>query len=383
MSQYSIAIARSLLSLCTAAYKYKKQGQPSPWIDPDDPIKLQDRLLQFKCLQDWEVVWGPAVSSEELNEDNIADRFDVGPLQKLLRKALSAIGSAEDLLDYDFNYTDKGSYCFIAQQRDTRNFALVIRGTVWRNVSNLVEDVMIQPVPFDYRVKQPVNDRIMISLGTSYGLRQLLALKSTNHKLASHVGAELSLLEFLQESTGQSPLKLFVAGHSLGGCLATALAPALLALINNDLLQPDDPQMMIQAYTYAAPTAGNLVFAQYCSRLLGDSIYRFYNDRDLVPCVWGDIYRIPYLFSRDPISAAMLWHMIDVLADDFLPHPQINYSHVGIEVRLKSNPLSQGPLNKNTIKKHITCQHSCFTYLGLLGSGDTHDAPECLPAIQD
>jgi hypothetical protein len=57
-----------------------------------------------------------------------------------------------------------------------------------------------------------------------------------------------------------SPINLCVTGHSLGGCLAGSLA---LYLKNNASIWDASGKSSVSCITFAAPTAGNAIFAQY------------------------------------------------------------------------------------------------------------------------
>lgn len=76
-------------------------------------------------------------------------------------------------------------------------------------------------------------------------------------------------------ATGNPGLKLFLAGHSLGGAIAVAVASIL-----------DQKGINVEAvHTFGMPRAGDLTFRDDYNRRLGDRTYRFVHGDDLVPTV--------------------------------------------------------------------------------------------------
>ncbi len=122
-----------------------------------------------------------------------------------------------------------------------------------------------------------------------------------------------------------------VAGHSLGGALATLLT--LDIVLNTECRQP-------AAYTYASPRIGEHFFAGSYNATVAQS-YRIYNRSDLVP-------NLP----------------------PFLPLP---YEHVNTGVELVP------PMN--ALNDSIACQHHLTTYLWLMqifaGGNQFPVNPEC------
>jgi hypothetical protein len=60
-----------------------------------------------------------------------------------------------------------------------------------------------------------------------------------------------------------------------------------------------EKQARVSAYTYAAPTAGNALWANYFHQQLGDNAHRIWNSLDAVPHAWqvGDLKQIPNLYA--------------------------------------------------------------------------------------
>ncbi len=83
-----------------------------------------------------------------------------------------------------------------------------------------------------------------------------------------------SLLAAVSALRGSS--RVFIAGHSLGGALATLAGPDILSL----------PRARIEAiYTFASPRAGNGEFARSFDRDFAERCFRIVNGSDIVTAV--------------------------------------------------------------------------------------------------
>ncbi len=81
-----------------------------------------------------------------------------------------------------------------------------------------------------------------------------------------------------------APGKLWVTGHSLGGCLASVLAPYLYEAVCR---ARGLPSSCIVPITFAAPTAGNGAFAAYVDGLFAPHARRYHNTLDVIPHAWS------------------------------------------------------------------------------------------------
>lgn len=101
-----------------------------------------------------------------------------------------------------------------------------------------------------------------------------------------------------------------LAGHSLGGAIATLAADLL-----TDMGVPVD-----EVYTFGSPRVGNFSFAQRYNEDLGDVTYRFVNARDPVPWL-----PFPLRFVRTGVYTHVaqriyLTHDGELEFEPFLPH---------------------------------------------------------------
>lgn len=123
---------------------------------------------------------------------------------------------------------------------------------------------------------QPLNQLIpgspsaaQISQGAWNGIQNVLTTKSS-----LDINVPL-LTDFIDTISPKSTFQ--VVGHSLGGALATVLAPYLTYKCQG---------RTFQCNTFAAPTAGNDSFAAYFADKITDGI-RLINTLDCVPCAWN------------------------------------------------------------------------------------------------
>ena len=112
---------------------------------------------------------------------------------------------------------------------------------------------------------------------------------------------------------------IYIAGHSLGGALAT-IAALHVAKFLNISLSTTQANSKVSLYTFASPRVGSPSFAQACNERF--ITYRIANKKDVVPKVPLDKFRI----LRGPIS-------------NFLSRGVVSniYKHVGHELSFDIN----------------------------------------------
>lgn len=205
---------------------------------------------------------------------------------------------------------EDANLAYVAAFRDANGVpvaaVLVVRGTditdnVWGDLYEAFEDLQVQfqyPLPWLPSGSQP-----LVAGGTLDALTTIQSLLSGGATLRQFLTA------FLSNPAHRRPV-LVVTGHSLGGCLATVVAPWLrLALAGNGVSVPIVPA------TFAAPTAGNAAFAQYLGTTFPYAP-RYYNTLDMVPHGWGDLDGVKRLYDGFGL-ATPLWvdGAIDVYKD--------------------------------------------------------------------
>lgn len=182
------------------------------------------------------------------------------------------------------------NYAVILQNdSDETQLAVVILGT--HDLAQIAEDFGIgSPGPFVNASNQQIISGAQIANGASSALSNVLQLEDNNGQT----------FESVLSSYDWSTYSVLITGHSLGGTIASLLAPWLASLILDQapLTQPLPSQ--IQAVTFAAFAAGNQEFASY---LNSSSQYQAnVNVNDIVPYVWaatGD-YSVNHIYTTFP-----------------------------------------------------------------------------------
>jgi hypothetical protein len=172
---------------------------------------------------------------------------------------------------------DRSNMMYIAGNSAANQVAVSVRGTDWSFWLDWVEDFDIfLPLTQYSTFGVPAEPNVKIARGTGVGLSILLAMDDGRTDLKTFI------------ATKAQGAQILVTGHSLGGCLAAALAPCVATWLG------DAAKMTV--YTFAAPSPGNDDFASYYNRLfltpgiIGESTaFRFYNSLDVVPNAWASL----------------------------------------------------------------------------------------------
>jgi hypothetical protein len=236
-----------------------------------------------------------------------------------------------------------GNQAIVAAQTGSPTYAVAIRGTVIDNILNWIMDFEV----FEQEPFPGMTGGANIAKGSMDGLNDLLAMKGQDGQaLPTFVGTLLA--------QGDSVL---VTGHSLGGNLASVLAP-YLAL--------QHPGTALTACTFAAPTAGNAAFAsQYDSLFPGSS--RYYNTIDAVPMAWNDVDGICALFpSPGPGIPTDSADLIRAFQAALLKSEESLNSYY-TPTNDSGTPLPNTPTAGLSFDQELGLQHASTTYLALLG----------------
>ena len=116
----------------------------------------------------------------------------------------------------------------------------------------------------------PTSSPVRIAQGTMDGLHHIKGLT---------IAKGVSLGDYLTKTLGTpaySNIKTVVTGHSLGGCLATVVAPWI------ELIQPVSYKGTIQPITFAAPTF--------------TTARRFQNTLDIIPLAFQDLLDVGFIY---------------------------------------------------------------------------------------
>lgn len=256
-----------------------------------------------------------------------------------------------------------GNMMYVAKQTRENRYAVAIRGTAWDFLVDWIEDLdVLTLVPFPYVRSQ--DPHIQVAQGTMHGLTDLIGMTGTVAPNGpADASREMSLVQFLlQEAMAAAgDTEVLVTGHSLGGCLASVLATWLqFETAQWDHL--DGKQVVVKAYTFAAPSAGNPNFAAAYTTLFGGNAVRVYNTLDVVPNAWQTLGTIKTYYTPQPHCPAMFKAVLDVGA---LIELRDRYTQPEHEERLTG---AVSPDASGDFIKQLEYQHNYNTYLQLLGA---------------
>ncbi|MGC2201230.1 MAG: lipase family protein [Stellaceae bacterium] len=286
-------------------------------------IDAIDSGLNSAGHQDWTVVWGPAL--------------DPG----------------------------RSNMMYVAGNNAGSQFAVAVRGTDWKFWLDWIEDFdNFLPLTQYSRFGVPVGPNVKIAQGTAVGLEVLLSLADGAADLKTFITAKAQHAQIL------------VTGHSLGGCLAAALAPCIATWVG---------AANISVYTFATPSPGNSDFADYYNGLFvaptstkPSTAFRFYNSLDVVPNAWATLptietYYPPQLPCPSDLRAAVNYAAGKVGSE----YAQLGTSSNGSAVSLPGSfidPLNFGqaraaisPIGDTLFLLEAGQQHLTTTYQRLLG----------------
>ena len=253
---YDASTAQLLITLCSFSYM-----DSSPL--PGETIEQQearmrtdiDAALVESGYSSWHVVWGPGLSD------------------------------------------DRGNMMYVAGQSDSQQMAVTVRGTEWEFWLNWVEDFasVLPLVPYKDVLPEMAVGSPLIAVGTNIGLQLLLGIQADTLD-----GQTMDVATFVAQA-GEGA-QVLVTGHSLGGCLASVLAPSVAYRLGS--------AENLTVYTFAAPSAGNQDFADYYDTLFADRSFRVYNDLDIVPASWATLPSIAELYAPAPACSDRIKELI-------------------------------------------------------------------------
>lgn len=168
---------------------------------------------------------------------------------------------------------------YIAQSTNGSNeFAVVARGTD-ADLTDILEDLDVGTVvPFP---ESGSPKPIAVSKGAMDAFKRVVNARSIASP-SPNVTLAQALAAVLKSAPSSPQPTVHLTGHSLGGCIATMLAPYLQAQT-----WPKQPKFAV--ITYAAPTAGVQSFVDYFDSVPWVIDERQNNAYDLVPHAWPDL----------------------------------------------------------------------------------------------
>lgn len=249
-----------------------------------------------------------------------------------------------------------GNLAYVAKSASSSKYALVIRGsetsfsfdTIYNWFYNLYVTWQSQ---WPYLPTQP---NAMLSYGSWIQARNLIAAPWYRQTLGT----------FLTKSVPKDAT-IAVAGHSLGGSLATVLASWISYVRGPEASQPD---LSTEVYTFAAPSAGNEQFAAGFNARFPNS-YRYWNTRDAVPRAWESLLDLNSIYDGIGISTPNWIQDTVYTLEGLLLASEWEYGSCYQQPDEGGKPLngSLSPLDTDYLGE-VIYQHGVNVYLGLLNA---------------
>lgn len=247
--------------------------------------------------------------------------------------------------------SDAGNQVFIAQDQASGQYCVAIRGSVTNpHTDAFWIDWLGQDLSVFRSALWPYGgapEGARVSHGSLSGLGSLLSLKDASG---------LNIVGFFRANPDR-PYLTAVVGHSLGGALATMLAPYL-----HQEFSPNQTVLDFWPVTFAGPTAGEVVFAGWLDSQFAMGNSRYYNLDDVVPHAFDALSWIRQSFPGDKSLPLVLVPLLDAI-EGVLKLESAAYTQPGSGVPL------QGTVNlSDNWFEQAGLQHSGETYLALLGA---------------
>lgn len=295
------------IQLCGIAYEVHPADIPAAVADPAQVTPWGDGQ--------WSCVWGPALDGDLAN------------------------------LVYVAAYHDVASGLPVAA-------VVVVRGTditsdCWSDFKQVFEDLAVtsmERLPW-----LPADSAVRVAEGTLDALTTVEKLSSLG------TGLRPFLAELLGNPANQQPV-LIVTGHSLGACLASALAPWL-----SESLAAGGVTVPIVPATFAGPTAGNAAFADYVGGLFPYAP-RYWNDLDVVPCGWAEIDRVKTIYASRGVATPEIVKLLIDGYDFFMREAGASYVQPAGGVPLEGSFC----LNLTDWFDQISAQHDHLAYAAIM-----------------
>jgi hypothetical protein len=215
-------------------------------------------------------------SGESLEQQT--KRIITGINEQLRDKSLATQGNWE-LVWLALSGANANMAFIVRSTNGSNEFAVIARGTD-ADLTDILEDLDVGTVvPFP---ESGSPTPVYVSKGAMDAFKRVVTALSI---VSPSPGLKLdqALATALKESPYTSQPTVYVTGHSLGGCIATMLAPFL----QKQTWPKQQPKFAV--ITFAAPTAGVQSFVDYFDSRPWIIDDRQNNAYDLVPHAWADL----------------------------------------------------------------------------------------------
>jgi hypothetical protein len=270
------------------------------------------------------------------------------PFQSMikLQDNLTAIDALEQA--YTAVWWDRTSTAavFVAKNKFTNDYAVVFKGEVFRpTLSFLVQ--LYEDLNVGHQQSFPY---------TRLGAAKVAAgILNTLQDIGNSIYGGRTLQQVLNNLPRRT--KVYVAGHSLGGSLATAYAAKTIC--------SNSAELDIIPYTFGAPSIGNDSFADLFDpdniNFLFSQSSRCINSRDILPNAWSNLAGITTV-DYGSVKCSVEFNLCIEYLERLLILSRVFYSQPPVELQLKGDDRGMD----NFFRK-AAHQHEPNTYLKLLG----------------
>ena len=271
--------------------------------DPDRVQRIDDKLpgcfesvLADSALDPylpanaWSLVWGPEVAK-------LPGAIETDNLMYAVEKST---GSVDQLAIVIRGTNPYGLLDWLEEDFEIHNMLS------WRNVtgSSVCEG----------SAKSPSMSPARISAGTQKALDMLIGLENDSQQSVKDY-----LKGWCQDNQGDTPRKVYVTGHSLGGLMTPVFSLWLAQELwsdGADGMPAPCAGVQLEPISFAGPTPGNEAYARCVEQELGKfggGLQRIQNPLDLVPYAWArdTVKIVPYLYGPDIKADDLAWEIVD------------------------------------------------------------------------
>ncbi len=252
-----------------------------------------------------------------------------------------------------------GFLAYIAAEPVSGDYYVAIRGTSTADIYTVVENLKTDldyftVVPLTY----PSVQGALIANGINNAVNAIANMQSNGQTIQKYL------------SNTPNITKLTVTGHSLGGAIASVLCPYLQTVLNRNNIE-------YHLETFAAPSAGNITFANYLNSQYGSNMVRHFNGLDIIRKFYSVPNDIVFYYNDIeglPITSPaidngiynVLISLIKKLKSSTYNGQQITYAQPNGKEWNDNTLINNG----GGWVSEAYYQHSCTRYLKYLGAPD-------------